>query len=159
MTAEAAVDEADARWQECLDVLTTARGQWETLTRRAYVHREIDAMRAVLAQARALQAELGARLADRQAVAAALGCADSGAHPAAAALVFVQALEAHLRRLDPPPPAPTPPPPPGQVRVHAIVEFQDMSEHWRHQVGTVVTLPAAEASQCIEKGWAVPVEA
>jgi hypothetical protein len=43
--------------------------------------------------------------------------------------------------------------------VHTVVEFCDASERWRHQVGTIVTLPEGEARQVIEKGWAVPVEA
>ena len=128
------------------------------LTRQAYVGREIARTRAALVAAQALAADLQAGLADRQAVAQQLGCADSGSHPSAHAGVFVQALDAHLKQLAPPTPAPTPPPPPGSVRVQAIVEFQNAVERWRHQRGTVVCLPAAEAAQVIEKGWAVPVE-
>jgi len=159
LTAEAAVDEADARWQECGTVHAAARTMWETLVRQAYVAREIARVRAALATTQTLATDLRAGLVDRQAVARQLGVVDSGSHPAAHVVPFVEALEAHLRQLDPPPPGPTPPPPPGQVRVRALVHFSDAVERWRHEPNTVVCLPADEAKQVIEKGWAVPVEA
>jgi hypothetical protein len=123
------------------------------------VHREIAAIRALLAQARALTADLAARLTDRQDVAQQLGVCDSGPHPHANALAFVEALERYLHQLDPPPPGPNAPPPPGQVRVKALTYFSDSTERRRHDPNTIVTLPADEARQVIENGWAAPVDA
>ena len=125
LEAEARLEEADARWQECLGVHAAARTMWETLVRRAYVARELVLDRSVLTAAQALEAQLRAGLADRQATAQLLGCVDSGAHPHAHAVALVQALEYQCRQLDPPPPASPPPPRPGTVRLRCTKTFHD----------------------------------
>lgn len=126
LQAEAALEEATARLAECQRVHHVARDEmWAPVVRRAYVNRERARQRAALTAARALEAELRAGLADRQAVAQQLRCVDSGAHPDAAAVSFVQALESSLRQLDPPPPPSPPPPRPGTVRLRCTKAFHD----------------------------------
>jgi hypothetical protein len=159
LRAEDELERAALRVTECEKVNAAARMMWETLVRQAYVAREIARTQAALTAAQALATALHAGLADRQATAQLLGCVDSGSHPAAHAAAFTEALAAHLRHLDPPPPAPTPPPPPGFVRLLTVAEFLDAREQWRHQAGTIVTLPADEAAQVVKRGWATVVEA
>ena len=159
LTAEAAVEEADARWQECVAVQAAAHSQWSTLLRRALADRQRARLAAAASSAQTLAAELQADLADRDAVAQALGVADSGEHPLQAARQLVAAIQYARRGLDPPVPS-RPAPRPGTTRVKVREAFWDHDAAYgvRREQDMIYDIATPLLAEALAKQLVEPVE-
>jgi hypothetical protein len=158
LEAEAVLEEATLRIQECERIHAVARAQWARRLTTAWEARSAARLRAVLADAHALHARLLEDRDDRAAMQTALGFPQGGEHPEVHATNLVHALERRLRELDPPPVV-RPPIPPGKVYVRAKARFIDSAgtQHYADD-RAVDLLPVDDLEKVVKEGWAERVE-
>ena len=160
LQADDALAEATARVRACEHLGQVAREMAATRLRLAFRDRHKARLTAALAAARALDADLTVDLADRGAVADALGLVNAAEHPHVDAQRLVEAIGRSLRQLDPPAQAPKLAPRPGEVLVRALQKFQDSAgrQHWPDD-GSIDVMPEADVRVVITKNkWAELVE-